>query len=77
MAKRAMILVHQNKRLCELGYEMVMQVHDEILGYCPLDTQEEVMQIVKKLMENPFSKPLRVPMPVSIGAGPTWASAKV
>jgi DNA polymerase I-like protein with 3'-5' exonuclease and polymerase domains len=77
MAKRAMILVHKNERLHELGYEMVMQVHDEILGYCPLGAQEEVMKIVKQIMENPFSKPLRVPMPVSIGAGPTWASAKV
>jgi DNA polymerase I len=76
MAKRAMIKIHNDKRLKEIGYVMAMQIHDEILGYCPIGHHEEAKAIVKQHMENVFSRPLRVPMPVAVGHGPTWGSGK-
>jgi DNA polymerase-1 len=76
MCKRAMLHIDRSERLKELRCEVVMQVHDELIFECPLGNQEEAARIIRPLMESPFSRPLRVPMPVTIGIGPTWATAK-
>jgi DNA polymerase-1 len=77
VCERAMILIDQSEKLKELGVQMIMQIHDEILCECPADVSEAAALVKKEIMENPFSKPLRVPLPVDVGIGPTWASAKV
>lgn len=77
MAQRAMINIDNCKELHDLGVYMVMQVHDELIFECPKHNVKRAIELIRPLMEMPFGKPLRVPMPVSIGKGPTWASAKV
>jgi DNA polymerase I-like protein with 3'-5' exonuclease and polymerase domains len=77
MTKKAMINIDRNARLKEIGYHAIMQVHDELIGEVPIQYAEEARNVIRPLMEQPFSAPLRTPMPVSIGIGPTWATAKV
>jgi DNA polymerase-1 len=77
MTKKSMILISRSEELRELGLRMTMQVHDEIVMEIPARNAKAAVPLVRKIMEQPFSQPLRVPMPVSIGVGPTWASAKV
>jgi DNA polymerase-1 len=75
---KAMILIDEDKELESLGFEMELQVHDELLGEVPdqKDVIERVKTKVKQYMEHPFSEDLSVPLPVSLGIGDTWMDAK-
>lgn len=50
MSKNAMILIHNNQRLKELGFKMLFVVHDEIAGECPRENSEEVSKLLSELM---------------------------
>ncbi|KAL3673886.1 hypothetical protein V7S43_001573 [Phytophthora oleae] len=73
---QAMLLVHQNPRLRELGWEMVSQIHDEIIVEGPEESVDEAMEIVVHLMENPFQKPLSVALEVDANVDDSWFKAK-
>ncbi|POM80685.1 DNA polymerase I [Phytophthora palmivora] len=73
---QAMLRVHQNPRLRELGWEMVSQIHDEIIVEGPEESVDEAMRIVVHLMENPFQKPLSVALEVDANVDDSWFKAK-
>ena len=50
----AQIRISNNEELKKLGYKMLIQVHDEIVGECPEENVEKAIEIVKNLMEHPF-----------------------
>jgi DNA polymerase I-like protein with 3'-5' exonuclease and polymerase domains len=77
ITNKAMVNILDSVELRELGYAMINQVHDELVGECPIKNYERVVQLLRPLMEHPFEKPLRVPMPVAIGVGHSWANSKV
>ncbi len=70
MTKKAMIALHNNKRLKELGYCMLIQVHDEIIGQCPLEAVKEVKPILEECMLNAVK--LVVPMSVDVDITKCW-----
>lgn len=78
IAKMSMIKCEDDKELNDLGAQMLLQIHDELIFEC--DDVPEVVTAVKKrvchIMENPFPQPLLVPLPVEAGSGYTWAQAK-
>jgi DNA polymerase-1 len=49
---------------------LLLQVHDELLLEAPLEDADAVSEVVRAEMEGCF--PLRVPLTVSLGRGPTW-----
>jgi DNA polymerase-1 len=74
----AMLACDADPELSDLGAEMLLQIHDELIFMVP-DVPETIMKAKKRvqfLMENPFDQPLRVPLPVEAGHGYSWASAK-
>lgn len=50
----AQIRVAQVERLKEIGCNMLIQVHDELVFECPEEYLEEAIPIIKYLMEHPF-----------------------
>ena len=77
----AMLRVKDDDRLRDLGFKMVLQVHDEFILEGPEEHAEVAKSILKELMENPFSfidenYKFRVPMLVDAGIGKSWAEAK-
>lgn len=48
--KIAMKLIYNNKRLKELGFRLLIQVHDELLGECPDKNVEECAKIFQQCM---------------------------
>ncbi len=50
-----------------------MQVHDELVVEAPVKEKEEVMELVKKEMEEVIK--LKVPLKVEIAAGKNWDEA--
>jgi len=62
MSKRAMILINRNERLKELGFKLLIPVHDELAGECPRENAEEVSQLLSKLMRESALPECSVPM---------------
>lgn len=50
----AQIRIADTKRLKEMGCEMLIQVHDELVFECPEEHLDEAINIIKHLMEHPF-----------------------
>ena len=74
---RAMIRLDDDVELRMRHVRMIMQVHDEVIFRAPREHAHAQAARIKEIMRRPFNRDLRVPMPVSVGVGPTWASAKV
>ncbi|MCK6505205.1 DNA polymerase I [Myxococcota bacterium] len=73
LIKLAMLRVH-----ARLGRELpqahlLLQVHDELVVECPRDQVPAVQAALREEME--AVHPLRVPLVVDVGAGPTWDEA--
>jgi len=72
----AMIKLHHDQRLKDLGWKMLLQVHDEVILEGPAESAEQALKIVIDLMEHPFEEPLRVGIEVSSAICDTWYEAK-
>jgi DNA polymerase I-like protein with 3'-5' exonuclease and polymerase domains len=76
MCKKAILNIIRCDEFHQLGAHLIMQIHDELVIEAPIPVYKRIVELIRPLMERPFSRPLRVEMPVSIGVGPTWAVAK-
>jgi len=79
IAKAAMIRCEEDPELRQLGAELLLQIHDELIFEVPENI--DVMNLVKKrvtnIMETPFPGfELKVPIPTEGNFGYTWADAK-
>lgn len=76
MMKRAMIKIDQNPEINHARYDLLMQVHDELIFDVDLEYADEFIGKIRPCMELPFSRPLRVATPTSIQKAPVWGLAK-
>lgn len=58
------------------GCHQILQVHDEIVFECPVETVHDALEEIVDLMEHPFSKDLLVHLAVDAGQGASWGAAK-
>lgn len=72
----AMLKLASNKRLVELGWKLVLQIHDEVIMEGPLESSQEAFSITKEIMENPLERPLRCPIEISGGVVTNWFEGK-
>lgn len=56
-------------RLKELGCEMLVQIHDELLFSCPEENCEEAMKIIRDCMIYPFGEDVHLNVALEVGAG--------
>jgi len=73
-AKMAMIQLYDNGFDTRLGWNVLAQIHDELITEGPEDTKEEAMRMLKCCMEDPFRK-LNHKMRVKLKAEPTLAQS--
>jgi DNA polymerase I len=73
LMKLAMIRVHDALKTHAPLARLLLQVHDELLVESPAAEADAVADRVRAEMEGAF--PLRVPLVVSVGRGPTWFDA--
>ncbi len=74
IVKIAMINVDRALKHQRLKAKMIMQVHDELLLEVPIDEIDQVKGLRVEEMES--AAVLDVPLPVEIGTGENWMSAK-
>ena len=72
MTKIAMIRIHDNKRLQELGYKLIIPVHDEVLGVCPKENAKEVRDILEHIMVHVVDDKFEIPMKTDIECTYRW-----
>jgi DNA polymerase-1 len=76
VARRAMISCEFDSTLANLGVQMLLQIHDELIFEVPEENVEEALPIIKHKMEHPLGFELSVPLDCDGGSGHSWASAK-
>lgn len=50
MTKRAMVALYNNKELKDLGFRLLMSVHDENIGECPKENVKRVTELLSEVM---------------------------
>lgn len=70
MLKKAMIGVHNDEELNKLGFRLLIPVHDELIGECPLVNAIEGRKRFKYLMENCATD--RLKMDIKCDVTCTW-----
>lgn len=73
MIKLAMINIHNELKKRQTKTKMILQVHDELLFDAHKDEIDELLPIIKNLMEN--AMPMDVPILVDTGVGDNWLDA--
>ena len=69
--KLAMILVGNDARLKELGFKLLLAVHDELIGECPRENAKEVSERFAQLMVE-AAKDLAVPSKCDVEVTECW-----
>lgn len=55
MSKIAMRKVYDSQELRDLGFSLLLQVHDELIGECPEENAEKVADLLTDIMKNSVS----------------------
>lgn len=68
MTKRAMVALFRNKELKDLGFRLLMSVHDENIGECPKENIKRVRELLSNIMieaNNKCSVPMKCDAEIS------------
>ena len=77
MTKLAMISIGNNKRLKELGFRLLIQVHDELIGECPRENAKECKELFATLMSQAASSKIEVPVKCDVEVTEQWYGKEV
>lgn len=72
----AMVKISKNQQLRDLGYEMLLQIHDELVLEGPAEKATEALAIVKECMENPIDFEFPVKLEVDAKICDNWSESK-
>lgn len=72
MTKKAMLLIGNDKRLKELGFKLLIPVHDELIAQCPVKNVEECSQRFIQLMSEAPKDKLEVPISCDVSITKCW-----
>lgn len=76
MSKLAMIALNKNERLKELGFRMLIPIHDEILAECPEENAAEVIPLFAKIMSEAPGERFVVPISCDVEVTHRWYGKK-
>lgn len=62
LTKMAMVNVDNDPELNKLGFELLITVHDELIGQCPEENAEAVAEILPRIMIDTAAKYINCPM---------------
>lgn len=72
MSKLAMIKVGTDKRLKELGFRLLIPVHDELIGECPIENAKECSERFAMLMSVAAEDRLHIPISCDVEVTKQW-----
>jgi DNA polymerase I-like protein with 3'-5' exonuclease and polymerase domains len=62
MVKLALISIYNDKQLKDNGFKLIMTVHDEIIGQCPIENAKKVSERLSQVMIESALERVSVPM---------------
>lgn len=74
MSKLAMRKVYDNKELRDLGFRMLLQVHDELIGECPIENSEKVASLLSEIMKHSAEPVVTIPFKCDTEISNRWYS---
>lgn len=72
MTKKAMILVGNDKQLKDLGFKLLIPVHDELIAQCPEENIKECKKRFADLMSEAAKDRLEVPISCDVAVSKEW-----
>ena len=77
MSKLAMILVGNDERLKELGFRLLVPVHDELIAECPEENAKECAERFAMLMSKAAESGLTIPIKCDVEITKSWYGERV
>lgn len=72
MAKLAMIKINNDKRMKELDFHLIIQVHDEVIGECPRENAKECAERLSLLMREAPADLIKLPFKCDCEVTTNW-----
>ena len=72
LTKLAMIKLNNNKRLKELGFKLLIPVHDEVIAECPKENIKECSQLLAETMSKAAEEILEMPIKCDVEITKQW-----
>lgn len=77
LTKKAMVEIYNDKELMDLGFRLLVPVHDELLGECPIENADKVEELLVKAMIRAGKPECSVNMKVDTYCVKHWYSDEV
>lgn len=77
LTKLAMIELGKNERLKELGFRLLIPVHDEIIAECPEENIKECSELLSETMSKAAEKILEMPIKCDVEITREWYGKEV
>ena len=77
LTKKAMVNIFNDERMKNLGFRILVPVHDELLGECPMENAEEVEKLLSELMIGSAKPECTVSMKVDTYVVKHWYADEV
>ena len=72
----AMVKIHKDPKLQELGFVLQLQIHDEVILEGPKEHAQAAKERLVEIMEAPLDQPLLVKLEVDANIADNWYEAK-
>lgn len=72
LTKIAMIDLINNERLKELGFKLLLQIHDEVITECPEENIKECSELLASIMSKAAEKILEMPIRCDVEVTKEW-----
>jgi len=72
LTKLAMIRLNENERLRELGFRLLIPVHDELIAECPEENAKECSELLAKTMSDAAEEILHMPIKCDVEVSKEW-----
>ena len=77
LTKLAMIELNENERLKELGFRLLIPVHDEVIAECPEENAKECSELLASVMSHAAEEILEMPIKCDVEITRCWYGESV
>ena len=77
LTKLAMIELYNNQHLRDLGFRMLIPVHDEIIAECPFENAKECSKLLAETMSHSAEEILGMPIKCDVEITEAWYGEKI
>lgn len=72
LTKLAMIKLYQSEQLKQLGFKLLIPVHDEVIAECPEENVKECSELLAKTMSEAAEEILKMPIKCDVAVTRCW-----